>query len=391
MEQEALLKNGTDLVYLAHCALAGKMPQSTRVEAMDLGAVHALAKKQSMAAISAYAIESYCKANPDSQVAQHPVIRLWRQDKAMAVRKNLMMDMEREKILGHLEQIGCWYMPMKGVILQQLYPRVGMRQMSDNDILIDPAYRKEVRDYMEKNGYETDSVMQSIHDEYMKKPAYHFEMHIAMLDSIHHPERVAYYRNIKERLQKDADNSCGYHFSDEDFYIYMHVHAAKHFETCGNGIRSLMDVWQYLSQKGAGLDRQYVSRVLEKMELTEYAQAMETLSTKLFCTEEPLSPQEQELFLYHVSAGTYGTIAQRVDNGLLKFTFGRGKVTFWSKLCYSLRRLYPSAEFYEHRMPLVYKYKVLMPFAAVYRLLVGLCTRFPEILAEIKGIWKRKK
>ena len=95
-------------------------------------------------------------------------------------------------------------MPMKGVILQQLYPRVGMRQMSDNDILIDPAYRKEVQDYMEKNGYETDSVMQSIHDEYMKKPAYHFEMHIAMLDSIHHPERVAYYRNIKERLQKDA-------------------------------------------------------------------------------------------------------------------------------------------------------------------------------------------
>lgn len=391
MEQEVLLKNGSALVYLARCALAGETPQSAVVEAMDLDAVHALSKKHSMVAISAYAMESYCKEYPDSPAAQHPVIQLWRQDKALAIRKNLMLDMEREKILAHLEQIGCWYMPMKGVILQQIYPRASMRQMSDNDILIDPAYRREVRDYMLQNGYETESAMQSIHDEYLKKPVYNFEMHVAMLDSMHHPGRVAHYRNVKEKLQKDADNACGYHFSDEEFYIYMHVHAAKHFEVGGHGIRTLMDVHQYLSQRGTGLDRQYIHRVLEKMELAEYVQEMETLSRKLFDTHEPLTDQERELFLHHISAGTYGTISNRVDNGLRKYAADGGKVTLWSKVRYTLRRLYPSAEFYEYRMPFVYRHRILMPFAAVYRLILRLFTNFRQIMEEVKNIWKREK
>lgn len=390
MEKKEMLKNGTDLVYLARCALAGETPKSERLETMDLEAVHALAKRHSMVAVSAYAMESYCKENPDSAIAQHPVTQVWRQDKIMAIRKNLMLDMERESILAYLEQIGCWYMPLKGVFMQRIYPRAGMRQMSDNDILIDPAFRKEIRAYMLQNGYKADDVGQSVHDEYMKQPVYHYEMHIALLDSIHHSGRVAYYRNIKEKLRKDPENAFGYHFSDEDFYLYMHVHAAKHFEGCGNGIRSLMDIYQYLSQKGAQLDRESIEPVLEQMGLKEYVDAMEKLSGKLFGANELLTEQEQEVFFYLISSDTYGKKKTWIENKMKEYVAKDGKVTFWSRVRYAFRRFYPKAEFYEYRMPLVYKYRILMPFAAVWRLIVSLFTRFPMIAKEVKRVFQRK-
>lgn len=44
------------------------------------------------------------------------------------------------------EKAGIWYLPLKGVILKEMYPVYGIRQMADNDILFDFTYRKEVKD-----------------------------------------------------------------------------------------------------------------------------------------------------------------------------------------------------------------------------------------------------
>ena len=228
MERETLLKNGYDLVYLTACALRGETPEVQRMEAMDLNAVFSLARNHSLSAVSAYAIESFCKANKEHPVAQNSVAGMWVQDKLQAIRKNLLLDVERERILAYLEQIGCWHMPLKGVFLQQIYPRAGMRQMSDNDILIDPAFRKTVEAYMLENGYEMNSDGRDIHDEFLKKPVYNFEMHAALLPRQHSDVRADYYQNVKEKLIRDREDKHSYHFSDEDFYIFMTVHAAKH-------------------------------------------------------------------------------------------------------------------------------------------------------------------
>ena len=53
------------------------------------------------------------------------------------MRKALLFDAERKGILDFMEQRGIWYLPLKGVVLKDYYPAVGMRQMSDNDILYD--------------------------------------------------------------------------------------------------------------------------------------------------------------------------------------------------------------------------------------------------------------
>ena len=65
-----------------------------------------------------------------------------------------------------MEQKGIWHLPLKGVILKEYYPSVGMRQMSDNDILFDYSFCNEVQAYMESEGYKAVSVGEGNHDIY---------------------------------------------------------------------------------------------------------------------------------------------------------------------------------------------------------------------------------
>lgn len=64
----------------------------------------------------------------------------WEQSIAKAIRKVILFDRERAEIFSYMDEQRIWHMPLKGVILKEFYPSIGMRQMSDNDILFDKDY-----------------------------------------------------------------------------------------------------------------------------------------------------------------------------------------------------------------------------------------------------------
>lgn len=94
----------------------------------------------------------------------------------------MLLDSEREKIFSLFEKGGIWYLPLKGVILKEMYHVYGMRQMADNDILFDSTYRKEVKDIFLSLGYEMESYNKGNHDVYLKAPIYNYEMHVSLFD-----------------------------------------------------------------------------------------------------------------------------------------------------------------------------------------------------------------
>ncbi len=104
-----------------------------------------------------------------------------------------------------------------------------MRQMSDHDILFDAAHAEEVKAIMEGLGYTSKYFGSSNHDCYYKEPVYNFEMHRALFGRRHEVKLQDYYRNVKDRLIQDAGKNYGYHFSPEDFYIFMVAHEYKHY------------------------------------------------------------------------------------------------------------------------------------------------------------------
>ena len=90
--------------------------------------------------------------------------KYWEERMVKAVRKVILFDAERKKLCAWMDSEHIWYLPLKGIILKDYYPSVGMRQMSDNDILFDADAWERVEKHLLSEGYEAESVGKGIHD-----------------------------------------------------------------------------------------------------------------------------------------------------------------------------------------------------------------------------------
>lgn len=372
MEQNQFRKNALDMIYLTVCAVTGKTPERARVETLDPASLFTVCQKHVLTACVAYALES-------AGINDHN----FTQAKEKAIRKNILLDAERRSILSRFEKEQIWYMPLKGALLKDWYPKLGMRQMSDNDILFDPAYRSQVREIMKSRGFQLKNARRNV-DEYEKEPVYNFEMHASLFPEqygIGH-EMAAYYRDVRARLIRDDAHPFGYHFSDEDFYLYMLAHEYKHFSDGGTGVRSLVDTYVFLHRFGSKMNRAYIRAELEKLHMTDYEKQNRVLAMKLF-SGDALTEQEQALLDYHIFSGTYGTIQNKYDRKIRRSAGG-------SKKSYIISRIFPPMNYYKMRFPWAYRCKILIPAAWLYRVFSGLLFRREKLSEELHYLNRKK-
>ncbi|MGN0600694.1 MAG: nucleotidyltransferase family protein [Oscillospiraceae bacterium] len=379
MTDSEMKTSAYDMLYLSTCAIRGRSPDRERIQQMNDDDLYAICRFHSLTALVACALESAGITLSDK----------WREVKAKAIRKNILLDTERAKILEYFEQNGIWYIPLKGIIIKDMYPKAGMRQMADNDILYDRSFQKQVKDYMESNGYKTESVGKGNHDTYHKPPVYNFEMHTQLYSEQADKTIHDYYANVKKRLIKDNDNDYGYHFTDEDFYIFMTVHEYKHYSGGGTGLRSLLDCFVYVRAKGNGLDWDYISRELEKLGLKDFECSSRELCMKVFSgTELPaMSENERDMLEYYLLSGTYGTEKNHVENNMKKFSEKTGSK---SKFRYIMRRIFPELEVYKEHYPFFYKHRILLPIGWLYRFFKGIVLNGRKIINELKIVAENK-
>lgn len=360
-------KTGYDMLYLTVCAVNGTKPDMERIKDTDPEKLFQMSGFHSLTAAVCMAMESAGAELPAK----------WLEAKAKAIRKNILLDAERAKICSFMERQGIWHMPLKGVVLKELYPRLGMRQMSDNDILYDPSFQQQVRRFMEENGYTAESVGKSNHDTYMKPPVYSFELHTALFGG--KSQFCEYYSDVRERLI--SDGGYGLHFTDEDFYIYMTAHEYKHYSSGGAGLRSLADFYVYRKAHPT-LDMDYIEAELEKIGIPDFGRETAALAEKLFSDPfAELSEKERESLEYRIFSGTYGTVKNAVEK----------KIGSDSGTKYLLRRIFPDMEFYRSYYPFFYRHRLLLPAAWLHRLIRALISRRERISAELKVLREKKK
>ena len=363
------------MLYLTSCALHGQVPDKDKIAQIDLTKLYQMCQFHSLTSMVCMALESAGVSEPE-----------WQEAKSKAIRKNIMLDVEREKICNFLEENGIWHISLKGVVLKEMYPQIGMRQMADNDILYDKAYQDEVLDFMLKNGYKTENEEITYHDTYIKPPVLNFEMHTALYSESSDKRISAYYTDVKNRLVKDENKKYSYHFTDEDFYIFMTVHEYKHYNSRGTGLRSLLDTYVYINQKNNVLDWNYISGELEKLGIGDFERKSRQLSMKVFSSAElpELSEDERKMLDFYLFSGTYGTMEQFVQRRIEKFQKQTGKN---SKLGYIWYRIFPPMEIYEAYFPFFYRHKILLPVGWAYRLIRGVTARRKKVQGEIKYLY----
>ena len=366
-----------------------------------IGRIYYIAKKHNLVSIMAQAMEKL-GFESDSDTWKR-----WLKEKNQLIYKSVLMDVEREVIQDFFEKNNIWYMLLKGMVIRKYYPAPELREMADNDILFDNKYSKEVYEFMTARGYKSDDYNKGYHDEYLKPPAYNFEMHRQLVSSKERPKWYEYYKDVKSILIKDTtenretaansesnNTSNQFYFSDNDFYVYFIVHTYKHFLNSGMGLRTVLDVYLYVSNLQEKLDFDYIEEQLKKLDAYDFEQTFRSIAFKMF--DENLEDRkwwdlfdvkEQEMLSYVLDAGTYGNLENSVAHKM-GYTKGEKKKTS-DKAKYIFRRLFPSMDTIEEFFPFFYKHKWAIPFLYIYRIGKIPFARRKKVAGELKEVFKK--
>lgn len=339
----------------------------------------------------------------------------WEREANRVLFRRARFDLERAQILESMSQLGLSYLPLKGIHLADYYPRPEMRAMCDNDILYaytEPApeggfkvcgkTEQEQRiatnraianlvDLMEQRGYKTELAYKGNHEVFLKAPFFNFEMHrrLASSDS----QFNFYYENPWKRAIQDPQNPHLFRFSHEDEYLYMIVHAFKHFDIAGCGVRILADIWAFDQAKGPILDKAYLCQELDTLGLTEFESQMRNLALTGLNGGE-LTQDQQELLWYMAGSGAYGTVRQRMENAAKKVN-AEGEETGHAasaKARYLWQRMFGTGEaFLKQNYPFFYEHKIARPLFPLYRIFRALTRNQASTLREVKTILRSGK
>ena len=358
------------LIYLLSCAV-NENECKLKPDEIDFDGLYLLASNHVLCSAVAYALES-------AGISEGR----FEQAKLKAKRRLGLFDLEREKIGTMLNEAGIWFLPLKGIVLKDCYPRYGMREMSDNDILCNSTKMAEVRQIMESLGYRCESYGEWHHDSYQKPPTLSFEMHRRLFAEDVSPAAVEYYATVFDRLVQRS--GCEYAFTDEDFYIYMLAHTYKHFSHNGTGLRPLLDIYVYL-KKHPELDFDYIGRELEKLQISRFGQQSRDLAEKLFSLRK-LSEEDTELLSIYFNSSLYGSSEQGAYNYLTRQL--EGKDTKRVKAKYFFDRLFLHGDDLKTNYPFFAEHKWLLPALYIYRPFKGMIIRPKEIVTRIKDVVK---
>lgn len=358
------------VIYLCRCILNNKPIEQDKLADIDLDALYRYTQYHLITALVCYALES-------TGIKDQRFIQV----KEKAIRKNMLLDAERKRIQEFFDEKQIWNMPLKGVILKELYPKIGMRQMSDNDILFDAGKRSEVSSFMKKSGYHQKNGSNDHCDEWVKEPLFNYEMHLNLFEEGCNQVFHDYYRDVFNKLIRNDDKTYEYKFTDEDFYIYMTAHAYKHCNIGGSGIRTLMDYYVFLKAKSDTLNMDYISDELKKLEIEEFENKLRNTAIHIFSGETELTDEEAGTFEFMSRSGTYGNLTNTMK------TMSR-LLNADNKTKYIFRRIFPNRAFYKRSFPIADKYPVLIPAVWTFRLFRAPFKRSEIIKAEIRAFNK---
>lgn len=335
---------------------------------IDWDGMYTLTEYHSLTNLIAYAIDNTVPEEVADRFSKHS---------SLAFARYMKYDYETKEICRIFEEKKIPYMLLKGFIMKDYYPSPEMRTMCDVDILVKPEDLDAIETIMTERGYTKLKLERDDEVTYQKKPLLSYEMHVQLVSKSHR-KIFDYYGNGWQLAKKDTD--YGYKMSDEDFFVFLIAHFAKHYRTAGVGVRPVIDIWLYLKKFRNKLDWSYIDKELDKLEMKEFAYNLFKLSDYWF---EGANAEKKiaDMSSYVLTSGIYGNV---VNDGRTKKLRNEAKNNAFTK--------YFKAVFLDYNsmvgmFPNIKKCPLLIVYYWIKRLVVkifdGSGTRYMEIQKEM--------
>lgn len=393
---------GRYLVDLMRCALHNEVPKE-KPEACTWNMLWQMARRNNVESTISPAIQKYPGEMPENIAAK------WKSALSYNLNRFLRFEVEREHILQQLSQKGIAFLPLKGILIADDYPVPGMRWMSDNDILYGYVEQdasghwkqrgnneEEKADWQKKASDTLQEIMTNLgytaeylgghHDVYQKPPIFNFEMHQSLVPKTN--PAYDYYQNPWQKAIQSTENSCHFYFRDEDAYIFHIVHAHKHFDGSGCGIRTLADEYVILQNKKQ-MNLTYIDNELQKLHLQKFEQQLRRAAVHAFSGESRITEEDWQIISYMLGCGTYGNLHSLVQNKMTKIEqrLGRANRKKHSlRFAYIKERLHVEESTMEAYFSFFYRHKKLRFLLPFWRIGRGLIVHPKRLIEEWKAI-----
>lgn len=289
-----------------------------------------------------------------------------------------------EKQMSYVQEVfdafdgqGIEHLKMKGTILKKLYPYPEMRLMSDADIFVNMDKYEQISTILTSLGFVFK--FESDHEIGWDKDGVCIELHKRLIPS-YTEDFYKYFENPWQKLILVEKSQ--YKMSDEDTFIYLFTHFAKHFRDGGIGIKFMTDFYVYLEAYKA-LDIDYVEKELEKMKLLEFWQNTKRLINVWFYDKE--CDQISAFITYKIfDSDAYGKEKAKLEAKAVKLAKGKGAKKAKSRRLWSA--LFPKNIDMCRRYPVLKKAPILLPFMWIWRFFDALIFRRKNVQKNLNNI-----
>ena len=316
--------------------------------------VYRLAKAQGLLHVVGYGLEAegLLSAWQNTPAGSKPKTLC---DKLYQAQTLVMMRHEQQRhalqVLSQtLEGAGIDHMPLKGAVLQSLYPHGWMRSGCDIDILVreDDLPRAE-KCLTEQLGYTPREGGLPTHDMgFVSGAGVVVELHF----SLNEPTWRTFdlLTHIWDHAIPVHESRHRYEMANDALKFYHIAHMAKHFVGGGCGVRPVMDVWLF-----RGVDQ--AETHLREAGLWTFAKSVSRLADVWF-GDATHDETTQGLEAYILSGGSYGSLENLVK--VRSAGESNPQAHLW-------RRVFLPYEQMVYRYPILKKHPWLTPFFEVVR------------------------
>lgn len=337
--------------------------------------VFILSEKHSLSAATYRALLS-CEERPAGELFEK-----WKRSYRLSVCADIQQRFAWEEIKNYFSRKKIKLLPLKGLRFKELYPRTELRTMGDLDILYEKERFPDIKAGMESLGYTFRAESAgSNHQIFFRAPFLCVEMHSHLLPKA--SPFSSYCLGAWDKAE-ESETPFLFRFSKEDEYLYMLMHAYKHFYGAGSGVRTVLDFQLFVKKYGNGLDRTYIEKEMKKA----------AADSKEARTGESL--EKFEALLFEKSEEWFGNSEIEIDETTVKIladgVYGRRENVWKQNLekdgrRYLWRRLFPPFPDMKTSFPKLQKLPFLLPLYWCKRIFRALFKRRKEMAREYRFV-----
>ena len=317
----------------------------------DPAEMYQLAKGHDIAHFVGYAVDKGKIA-----VADEKIQKAFQQLYFQATRRVIILENEIKNIKRIYEDSEIDFMPLKGAVVRKLYSESWMRVSGDIDILVRlDELNKAEQVLIEELNYSVTS--EGAHHDHVTAPTgFHVDLHFTLTER--DGQAKTFLQDVWNRCAIVEGKKHEYRMDDDMFYLFHMFHTAVHFQLGGCGMRPVLDTWLLNHRIDFNVEKRRT--LLKQAGLWQFAETMEKLAEAWFSGIEVEGIEDVEDYIFNggLYGGTQRIAAAQAQNS--------------SRIEYLINRAFPSKKIMKNvGYPIVEKWKVLLPFCWIHRLIRG--------------------